>query len=342
MELGVLYDLRNPPSSGISNAEIYAETLAHIEAMEALGFDVVWLTEHHFIDDSYLPATLTMAAAVAARTERVTIGTAVLLLPLHDPLQVAEEAAVVDLLSGGRLRLGLGLGYKLQEFDVFGVDRRHRRGLMEEGVEVIRRAWADGPFTYEGRHHRYHDLDVTPKPAQRPGPEIWLAGRDPVPAERAARLGDGLIATPGPDTFVSYLEARTRLGRTGSNNLCTFAFTYPTDDPERAVAELGSYAAYRMALYGQWYGEAADLAVDEGLRRMGAGESPVPVQSFFATPAEVAGQLKDLAAARGRQRALVRHAAGGAPVGHGAVLRDADAGREAPARIAGRQQSPTR
>ena len=295
MELGVLYDLRNPPSSGISNAEIYAETLEHIEAMEALGFDVVWLTEHHFIDDSYLPATLTMAAAVAARTERVTIGTAVLLLPLHDPLKVAEEAAVVDLLSGGRLRLGRGLGYKLQEFDVFGVDRRHRRGLMEEGVEVIRRAWADGPFTYEGRHHRYHDLDVTPKPTQRPGPEIWLAGRDPVPAERAARLGDGLIATPGPDTFASYLEARTRLGRTGSNNLCTFAFTYPTDDPERAVAELGSYAAYRMALYGLWYGVAADLAVDEGLRRMGAGESPVPVQSFFATPAEVAGQLKDLA-----------------------------------------------
>ena len=209
MELGVLYDLRNPPSSGISNAEIYAETLEHIEAMEALGFDVVWLTEHHFIDDSYLPATLTMAAAVAARTERVTIGTAVLLLPLHDPLHVAEEAAVVDLLSGGRLRLGLGLGYKLQEFDVFGVDRRHRRGLMEEGVEVIRRAWADGPFTFEGRHHRYHDLDVTPKPAQRPGPEIWLAGRDPVPAERAARLGDGLIATPGPDTFGAYLEART-------------------------------------------------------------------------------------------------------------------------------------
>ena len=201
MELGVLYDLRNPPSSGISNAEVYAETLAHIEAMEGLGFDVVWLTEHHFIDDSYLPATLTMAAAVAARTERVTIGTAVLLLPLHDPLHVAEEAAVVDLLSGGRLRLGLGLGYKLQEFEVFGVDRRHRRGLMEEGVEVIRRSWADGPFTFEGRHHRYHDLDVTPKPAQRPGPEIWLAGRDPVPAERAARLGDGLIATPGPDTF---------------------------------------------------------------------------------------------------------------------------------------------
>ena len=249
MELGVLYDLRNPPSSGISNAEIYAETLEHIEAMEALGFDVVWLTEHHFIDDSYLPATLTMAAAVAARTERVTIGTAVLLLPLHDPLKVAEEAAVVDLLSGGRLRLGLGLGYKLQEFDVFGVDRRHRRGLMEEGVEVIRRAWADGPFTYEGRHHqlprpgRDTEARAAPRPgdlARRPRPGAGRAGR---PAGRRADR----------HTRARHLRRRTsrpgqRLGRTGSNNLCTFAFTYPTDDPERAVAELGSYAAYRMAL----------------------------------------------------------------------------------------------
>ena len=297
MEFGVLYDLRNPPSSGISNQDLYAETLDHIAAMEDLGFDVVWLTEHHFIDDSYLPATLTMAAAVAARTRRVTIGTAVLLLPLHHPLHVAEEAAVVDLLSGGRLRLGLGLGYKLQEFEVFGIDRRYRPSLMEEGVEIIRRAWADGPFTFEGRHWQFHDLDVTPKPAQRPGPEIWLAGRDPVPATRAARLGDGLIATPGPDTFATYLAARADHGRSGPANLCTFAFTYPTDDPERAVGELGAHAVYRMALYGQWYGEAADLPVDAALRRLGAGESAIPASAFFATPDEVAAQLNAMAAA---------------------------------------------
>ena len=277
MELGVLYDLRNPPSSGISNAEIYAETLEHIEAMEALGFDVVWLTEHHFIDDSYLPATLTMAAAVAARTERVTIGTAVLLLPLHDPLKVAEEAAVVDLLSGGRLRLGLGLGYKLQEFEVFGVDRRHRRGLMEEGVEVIRRAWADGPFTYEGRHHRYHDLDVTPKPAQRPGPEIWLAGRDPVPAERAARLGDGLIATPGPDTFASYLEARTRLGRTGTQQPVHLRLHLPDRRPRacggraRLVRRLPHGALRPVVRGGRRPGRRRGAAPDGRRREPGAG-----------------------------------------------------------------------
>src|SRR5258706_11549539 len=141
-----------PPSSGIGRADLYAETLDHIEAVEALGFDTVWLTEHHFIDGEYLPSVLPMAAAVAARTKRVTIGTAVLLLPLHDPLRVAEDAAVVDVLSNGRLRLGLGLGYKLEEVEAFGIDRRHRPPLLQEGLRIIRGAAAAAPLSAPGRH----------------------------------------------------------------------------------------------------------------------------------------------------------------------------------------------
>ena len=186
--------------------------------MEALGFDTVWLTEHHFIDDDYLPSVLTMAAAVAARTSRVTIGTAVLLLPLHDPIRVAEDAAVVDVLSDGRLRLGLGIGYKLEEFEAFGVDRRARPSLLEEGIEIIRGAWADGPFSHHGRHRSFDDLDVTPKPVQRPGPQIWLAGRAPVPVARAATVGDGLIVVGGPDLYREYHDGPPgeRAGRPGA------------------------------------------------------------------------------------------------------------------------------
>jgi probable F420-dependent oxidoreductase len=265
LEFGVLYDFRNPPGSGLTDAEVYAETMQHIEEVERLGFDVVWITEHHFIDDAYLPSVLPMCAAVAMRTRRITIGTAVLLLPLHDPLRIAEDCAVVDVLSNGRLRLGVGLGYKLEEFEVFGVDRRKRPSMFEEGIEVLRGAWADTPLHFEGRHYRYRNVNVTPKPVQRPGIPVWLAGRAEAPARRAARLGDGLIATPSPEVFACYAAARAEYGRSGPANLCTFAFTYPCADPERASAELGAAAMYRMANYAQWYGAAGDLAADRAL-----------------------------------------------------------------------------
>ncbi len=291
MEFGVLYDLRNPRWSGLTDAQVYAETLEHIAACEAMGFDVVWLTEHHFIDDAYLPAVLPFAAAVAARTTRVTIGTAVLLLPLHDALRVAEDAAVVDVLSGGRLRLGVGLGYKLEEFAAFGVRRQDRPSLLEEGIEVIRRAWADGPASFHGRHYRFDAIDVTPKPVQRPGPEIWLAGRDPVPVRRAARLGDGLIAVTGEHIYREYLAARAEAGRTGPANLCTFAFTLPADDPERAQAELGRFAEYRISLYNEWYGTAGDLEIDRRLLDRQRSGQPVTTRSLFATPETVRAEL---------------------------------------------------
>lgn len=295
MELGVLYDFRNPPDSGISDADLYAATLDHIEACEELGFDVVWLTEHHFIADGYLPSVLTMAAAVAQRTTRATIGTAVLLAPLHDPLRIAEDAAVVDLLSGGRLRLGLGLGYKLEEFEAFGVDRRIRGALLDEIVAVLRDAWSPGPVTFEGTHLRYEGVDVTPKPVQQP-PPIWLAGRADRPVRRAASIGDGLIAVGGPDLFARYLEARHDEGRTGPVNLCTFFLTYPTDDPERAEADLGRFIAYRADNYAEWYGAAGDLDTDlvwRDLARRGRPIGPPP----FSTVDDTVALLDDLAAA---------------------------------------------
>jgi probable F420-dependent oxidoreductase len=295
LEFGVLYDFRNPPGSGLSDAEVYAETMDHIAAVEHLGFDVVWITEHHFIDDAYLPSVLPMCAAVAMRTSRITIGTAVLLLPLHDPLRIAEDSAVVDVLSNGRFRLGVGLGYKLQEFEVFGKDRRQRPSMLEEGIAVMRGAWADEPLTFEGRHYRYRDVNVTPKPVQRPGIPVWLAGRAEAPVRRAARIGDGTIVTAGFDIFATYLGARDEYGRTGPANLCTFAFTYPAADPERAMAELGAAAGYRMANYVQWYGQAGDLAEDRALLDLPSGGAlNVP---FFADLATVKAQLAELEAA---------------------------------------------
>lgn len=297
MEFGLLYDFRNPPQWRIPPAELYAETLDHIQAMEALGFPVIWVTEHHFIEDEYLPSVMAMAAAIAVRTKTVKIGTAVLLLPLQDAIRVAEDAAVVDVLSNGRLRLGLGLGYKLEEFDAFRVPRAARRSLMEEGIDVIRAAWADGPQTYEGTHYNFRDISVTPKPVQRPGPEIWLAGRADVPVGRAARMGDGLIAVGPPSLYDGYRAAREEYGRTGPDNICTFAWRMPAEDPGRAWEEVGPHAAHRMANYADWYGTAADLPTD-GLmgRALDVGRSPGATPSMFGSVEDTIAEVEAMQA----------------------------------------------
>ncbi|MGE5595238.1 MAG: LLM class flavin-dependent oxidoreductase [Hyphomicrobiales bacterium] len=297
MEFGLLYDFRNPPEWRIPPAELYAETLDHIQAMEALGFPIAWVTEHHFIEDDYLPSCLAMAAAIAARTRRIAIGTAVLLLPLNDALRVAEDAAVVDVLSNGRLRLGLGLGYKLEEFEAFGVPRKARPGRMEEGVEVIRAAWADGPATFEGRHYRFRDIDVRPKPVQRPGPEIWLAGRAEPAVRRAARIGDGLIAVGGPELYGIYRDARAEYGTQGPANIATFAWAYPSEDPGAAWEEVGPFATYRARNYAEWYGAAADLPSDRAwMAGVESGRSPGAAASLFKTPADTIAEVRAMEA----------------------------------------------
>ncbi len=144
---GLWYDFRQRPPLG-DYARFYAECFEEIEESERLGYAGVWLSEHHFVDDGYLPSPLVVAAAVAARTERIKIGTNVLLLPMHHPLRVAEDAAVADLVSGGRFVLGVGQGYVQHEFETLGFNRRHRPSLFEEGVEIIRRAWEALADTY--------------------------------------------------------------------------------------------------------------------------------------------------------------------------------------------------
>src|SRR5688500_12889307 len=151
------------------------ETVAECERAEAVGFDSVWLGEHH--DHSLLyPSPLLGLAAIASRTRRIGLGTAVLLLPLHHPLTVAEEGAMVDVLSGGRLILGVGAGYAPEEFAAFGVSIRERGSRMDEAAALIQRLWTEEKVTHEGRHYRIGGATVTPRPVQRPRPPIWFGG----------------------------------------------------------------------------------------------------------------------------------------------------------------------
>jgi len=189
MKFGIgYYSLQSPPHNPRSHEELYEEMLEEISFADQMGFDSAWLTEHHFLSDGYGPSLLTTAAAIAARTKKIRIGTGVLLMPLHDPVRVAEDAAVVDLISKGRLILGLGLGYRPEEFDGFRRSLKERKGRMEESIEILEKSWSDGKFSHDGKYYKIRDLNVTPKPVQRPIP-IWIGAFTEPAIRRAARIG---------------------------------------------------------------------------------------------------------------------------------------------------------
>jgi alkanesulfonate monooxygenase SsuD/methylene tetrahydromethanopterin reductase-like flavin-dependent oxidoreductase (luciferase family) len=193
-----LITCQRPPDDPRTDADLYREAVERCVVAERAGFDSVWVSEHHFLDDGYMPSLLVAAAAIAQATERVQIGTGVLLAPLHDPLRIAEDAATVDLISGGRLILGLGAGWRPEEFEIFGVDPSERAARMRETVAVLRGAWGPGTFDHKG-----HQVNVTPKPAH-PIP-IWLGGFAPGAVRRAGRIADGFLGsstgTAGIDAF---------------------------------------------------------------------------------------------------------------------------------------------
>jgi alkanesulfonate monooxygenase SsuD/methylene tetrahydromethanopterin reductase-like flavin-dependent oxidoreductase (luciferase family) len=167
------------PREGRPTGELYREAVQLALEAERLGFDSVWLSEHHFFPDGYTPSPLVHAAALASRTERIAIGTGVMLAPLHNPVRLAEDAATVQVLSDGRLVLGLGQGWRREEFDGLGIPYEGRHLRLEETVRVLRDAWGDGP--------------VTPKPTPRP--PIWIGGMSEPAVRRAARIGDCYLAS---------------------------------------------------------------------------------------------------------------------------------------------------
>jgi len=179
VKLGLYFDLRNPAPWARPWPEVYGRALDLVVEAERLGAASVWFSEHHLFSDGYLPQPLTFAAAAAARTSRVRIGTAVLVAALRPAALVAEEAAVIDQLSGGRLELGIGAGYSVPEYELYNADITKRYGLTDAAVGEIRRLLDDGI--------------VTPPAAQNPFP-IWLGYQGPQGAKRAGRLGVGLLS----------------------------------------------------------------------------------------------------------------------------------------------------
>jgi len=193
VRFGTYFFLQAPP--GRTDAEIIREEVNQMVLSEDLGFDSVWLTEHHYADYGLSSAPTALLATVAARTQRVRLGTAVYVIPFHHPLRLAEETATLDILSGGRLIVGLGRGNRPMEFYGHGVPQQESRERMEEGVQVLLQAWTQDRVDHAGVHWQIHDVSVYPKPLQRPHPPLAFAVTSPETIAWTARHGYGMLSS---------------------------------------------------------------------------------------------------------------------------------------------------
>ena len=259
MDFGVWYDFRNPPQWKRRWDELYEETLEQIRYVDSLGFHSVWLSEHHVTREGYLPSMFPMLAALASETSNVRLGTAVLLGPMHHPIRVAEDAAVVDILSAGRIELGIGPGYRPKEFDTLGVPKRQRGKRTDEMLEILRIAWEGRPFSFEGPHFKFDDITVQPTPLQDPLP-IWIGGSSLHSAERAARYGCHYMPDGGApvEVYHRYRELSEQLG-TGPGRIATNRSVYVCEDPEQGWNDIKEHVLYVFNMYREWFAEAGDF-----------------------------------------------------------------------------------
>ena len=192
-----------------SEQQRFQNILTQIELGDQLGFNAVWLGELHFGRRSSISASpLMILAAAAQRTKRIRLGTAVTLLPLHNPIKIAEEAATADVLSGGRLELGVGRGTAPIHYTGYNINQEESRERFEEALEVILKAWTQDTFSYQGKYFQTEELSVVPKPLQKPHPPIRLAANSPDTFTIAGRLGTPIFASPlinPPDKLREYL-----------------------------------------------------------------------------------------------------------------------------------------
>src|SRR2546428_4423851 len=195
IHLALYSSIANPPR-GEHLDRCVDEASAEAQLAESCGFDAIFFGEHHQDRDGFLPSPLIVASAMAARTTRLKVGTSVLLLPLYHPVHVAEDTATLDIVSHGRTILGVGLGYQPADFAMFSVPQAERVGRFEESVEIIRRCWSGERFTYAGTYYQLNDVQMLPRPLQRPAPPLWIGGWAPSPIPPAAPLGDAWKSSP--------------------------------------------------------------------------------------------------------------------------------------------------
>ena len=300
-ELMMRFDLRVPPSAETTHAAQYRACLDMAAWAENCGFKRIVLSEHHGDAAGYTSAPLPLAAAILARTQRIEVLVAALLVSLHDPIRLAEEIATIDCLAPGRLSIVVGAGYRKAEFDMAGIERATRGRRVEECVALWRQAWTGAPFEWRGRQ-----MLVTPAPATPGGPRIMMGGKSEIAARRAARLGCTFYpANTEPSLAAAYHDECRKVGYAGTlvgavpGQPAQPGFVMVSNDPEATWNEIGRNALYDAATYAAWQDDSVrsswvvpDLTDIAALRASG--------RYLVVTPEE----CRDLAL---RQGALMMH-----------------------------------
>jgi alkanesulfonate monooxygenase SsuD/methylene tetrahydromethanopterin reductase-like flavin-dependent oxidoreductase (luciferase family) len=244
---------RNPRKWYRDPTRLYGEIIDSIVAAEALGYDVVYLTEHHFTQDDWAPSPMILLSAIAARTTKIRLSTNVGLLPFYHPVRLAEDGAVLDILSGGRYEFQFGLGYRPEEFGAYGMEMKQRSRRADEMLEIIRRLWEGETVTFKGRYFSCHNATLTPRPVQQPRPPMIIGGFAPNAIKRAARMADGLAGI-SPQGLEIYHDELRRLGKDPAKAKIVGGnpWLYVSQDPDRMWNELAPYVMHAIDCYSEW------------------------------------------------------------------------------------------
>ena len=293
MKLGVgLFTGQIPPGSARTFTQEYADAIELVKLTEAGGLDAAWVSEHHFAGDGYLPSLLPMLAAFAIVTQRIELGTGVILAPFHDPIRLAEDFAVVDQLSGGRTIAGFGIGWRDEEFRAFNVPTKERVRRLIETVEVLRLAWNEERFDHSGRHYSYSSIAVTPKPARVP--PILIGGFVDDAVRRAGRIGDGYISSRVSAERLDQAlklaaEARADSGQEGPPVVAMLQNAFVTDDPERDWPMVRDGIGHQLGTYAGW--RAGTDVAGKPLEVLPPADHEIRRATAYGTPEQVVEQL---------------------------------------------------
>lgn len=256
MKLGVYINAQHPADRDA--ARCFAETVEQVRLIRRMGFDSIWSGEHHVTDGFHYFPLLPMLQRLAAEADGLEIGTNIVLLPLHNPMEIAEVGAFLDLISGGRFTLGVGLGYRPEEFAMFGVPMSERVSRFTEGIEIIKRLWTEDNVTHAGHHWRFERMTLRPRPLQSPRPAIVVAAHIDKAVERAGRIGDGwaIVPTPRRDEVARHAalfkSSRAAAGLPESRHIVRLFEVACAEDEETALRRSAPFLLEKYAAYASW------------------------------------------------------------------------------------------